>query len=179
MGIVAVLVWANLGRPLFFTQERPGLNGQIFRLRKFRTMTLDCDDSGRPLEDSARLTSFGRLLRSSSLDELPELANVLLGEMSLVGPRPLLVAYLGRYDSFQSRRHSVRPGVTGLTQVKGRNAIDWKRKLELDVWYVDHLSAGLDLEILSLTTWKILTREGVNQPGRATMDEFLGSPESR
>jgi sugar transferase EpsL len=176
MGFIAVLVWAHLGRPLLFIQERPGLYGQIFRLKKFRTMTQDRDGSGKLLADCARLTPFGRFLRRTSLDELPELTNVLLGEMSLVGPRPLLVAYLGRYDSFQSRRHNVRPGVTGLTQVKGRNAIDWKKKFELDIWYVDHLSVVVDLEILSLTAWKILTREGVNQPGQATMDEFMGSP---
>lgn len=138
-------------------------------------MTFGRDASGEFLPDSVRLTSFGRFLRSTSLDELPGLFNVLRGEMSLVGPRPLLTAYLSRYDSRQRRRHDVRPGITGLTQISGRNSISWEGKFDLDVWYVDHLSFWLDIEILCLTIWKIIKREGISQPGHATMEEFLGS----
>lgn len=175
MAIVALAVCVVFGRPVFFSQMRPGLNGRTFKIRKFRTMTIKRDVSGRLLPDGARLTAFGRFLRSTSLDELPELWNVLRGEMSLVGPRPLLTEYLPRYSARQRRRHEVRPGITGLTQVSGRNAITWEQKFDLDVWYVDHVSFGLDLKILALTLWKIARREGISQPGHATMEEFRGT----
>ena len=151
------------------------MNGTTFKIRKFRSMNRERDSSGVLLPYRDRLGFFGRFLRSVSLDELPELFNVLKGDMSLVGPRPLLMAYLPRYDAHQKRRHEVRPGITGLTQVSGRNAITWEEKLDLDIWYVDHVSFWLDLQILALTVWKILKREGINQPGHATMEEFLGS----
>ena len=170
-----MLVWVNFGGPVFFTQIRPGIYQKPFRIFKFRTMTFACSENGDLLPDGERLTTFGRFLRSTSLDELPELFNVLKGDMSLVGPRPLLMAYLPRYNAHQKRRHEVRPGITGLTQVCGRNAITWEEKFDLDVWYVDHVSFWLDLQILALTVWKILKREGINQPGHATMEEFLGS----
>ncbi len=175
MGLIAILVWTTLGRPVFFIQERPGLEGRPFRVRKFRTMTESRDIAGRLLPDATRLTAFGRFLRSTSLDELPELINVIRGDMSLVGPRPLLMPYLDRYNAHQCRRHEVRPGITGLTQVCGRNALSWEQKFAYDVWYVDHLSLRLDLAILGRTIWKIMTREGINQPGQATMEEFRGS----
>jgi lipopolysaccharide/colanic/teichoic acid biosynthesis glycosyltransferase len=174
MGFIAMLVWFNFGRPIIFSQLRPGLNGRLFKVFKFRTMTITRDANGGLLPDDARMTPFGRFLRGTSLDELPELLNVLRGEMSMVGPRPLLAAYLARYDAHQFRRHNVKPGITGLTQVSGRNAITWDQKFELDIRYVENYSFWLDLRILSLTIWKILIREGINQPGRATMDEFRG-----
>ncbi len=177
---VALLVRLRLGAPVLFRQERPGLSGQPFTLYKFRTMTDARDASGRSAPDSERLTAFGRLLRATSLDELPELFNVVRGDMSLVGPRPLLTQYLQRYTPEQARRHEVRPGVTGWAQVNGRNALTWERKFELDVWYVDHRSLRLDLRILTLTVWKILRREGISEVGHATAREFMGTnPASR
>jgi lipopolysaccharide/colanic/teichoic acid biosynthesis glycosyltransferase len=176
---VLVLLWVavrlRLGRPALFRQRRPGLGGRPFTLVKFRTMTDRQDASGRPLPDEARLTPFGRWLRSTSLDELPELWNVLLGDMSIVGPRPLLMKYLDRYTPEQARRHEVRPGLTGWTQVNGRNALDWERKFDLDVWYVDHRSIWLDLRILARTLTILASREGVSAPGMATTEDFQGT----
>ncbi|MFN3388533.1 MAG: sugar transferase [Allosphingosinicella sp.] len=175
--LVALAVWANLGRPVLFRQRRPGLHGAPFELIKFRTMRND-PKAGSGLEsDAQRLTRFGRLLRASSLDELPELWNVLRGDMSLVGPRPLLMQYLGRYTPEQARRHEVRPGVTGWAQVNGRNALSWEEKFRLDVWYVDNRSFWLDLRILWLTVRKVLAREGISADGEATMPRFTGSPQ--
>jgi len=173
--LVAFLVRWKLGKPVLFQQLRPGYKGRLFALYKFRTMTEEHDHQGALLSDEVRLGSLGRFLRSSSLDELPELLNVLRGEMSLVGPRPLLVQYLERYSPEQARRHDVLPGITGWAQVNGRNALAWEDKFEFDVWYVDHWSLVLDLKILTLTLWKVLTREGINQPGHATAEEFMGS----
>ncbi|WP_029215676.1 sugar transferase [Kallotenue papyrolyticum] len=175
LALLAVLVRVRLGAPVLFRQQRPGLHGQPFTLYKFRTMTDARDAQGRLLPDAQRLTRFGRFLRSTSLDELPELFNVLKGEMSLVGPRPLLMEYLERYTPEQMRRHAVRPGITGWAQINGRNALSWEQKFALDVWYVDHQSLWLDLKILALTLWKIIKREGISQPGQATMEEFRGS----
>ncbi len=158
-----------------FRQQRPGLHGRPFLLLKFRTMTDARDASGTLLPDAARLTAFGRFLRAASLDELPELLNVLKGDMSLVGPRPLLMQYLGRYTPEQARRHEVRPGITGWAQVNGRNAISWEEKFRLDVWYVDHQSLWLDIRIIAMTIGKILKREGISHPGQATMEEFTGA----
>lgn len=177
LGVIAVLVRRNLGSPVLFTQERPGLHGEIFRLYKFRTMREAVGPDGRPLPDSERLTAFGRILRSTSMDELPELWNVLRGDMSLVGPRPLLVEYLDRYTPEQARRHDVRPGITGLAQVEGRNSASWARKLALDVWYVDNHSLWLDLCILCRTLAKVVSREGISAPGEATMHPFRGDEE--
>ena len=177
--VLAVLVRVKLGKPVFFTQERPGLHGRIFRLIKFRSMRDAYDHEGKLLPDEQRLTSFGRFLRSSSLDELPELFNVLKGEMSLVGPRPLLVVYLDRYTSDQARRHNVLPGITGWAQVNGRNTLSWEDKFKLDVWYVDHQSLWLDIRILFLTLWKAIKREGISAPGSATAPEFMGSLEEK
>ena len=173
---VAGAIRLTLGAPVLFSQERPGLHARPFRLRKFRTMTTATDASGRPLPDDRRLTPLGRWLRATSLDELPELWNVLRGEMSLVGPRPLLVEYLPRYTPEQARRHDVRPGLTGWAQVHGRNAVGWEERLALDVWYVDHRSFGLDLRILARTVGLVLRREGVHAPGAATMPAFTGRP---
>jgi sugar transferase EpsL len=175
LGIVALLVWVQLGAPVLFRQCRPGLGGESFTILKFRTMTDALDGNGDLQPDAQRLTRLGQLLRSTSLDELPELINVLRGEMSLVGPRPLLMQYLERYTPEQARRHEVRPGITGWAQVNGRNALSWEERFELDVWYVDHLSLWLDLKIVALTLCKIVTREGISQPGQATMEEFMGS----
>ncbi|HEX5460819.1 MAG TPA: sugar transferase [Steroidobacteraceae bacterium] len=175
MGIVALVVRCSLGRPVLFRQWRPGRNGREFQLLKFRTMIEACDERGRPLPDHERLTGFGKLLRRTSLDELPELINVLKGEMSLVGPRPLLAEYLPLYTPEQSRRHEVRPGITGWAQVNGRNAISWERKFELDVWYVDHASIWLDMKILWMTVSEVLRGHGVEQPGTATAEIFRGS----
>lgn len=172
--LLALLVRLRLGSPVLFRQQRPGLCGQPFTLFKFRTMTDARDAQGHLLPDANRLTRFGRFLRSTSLDELPELFNVLKGEMSLVGPRPLLMQYLERYTPEQVRRHEVKPGLTGWAQVNGRNALTWEQKFALDVWYVDHWSLWLDLSIILLTAWKVLIREGISQPGQATMKEFLG-----
>lgn len=172
--VVVALVRITLGSPVFFTQDRPGLNGRIFRLLKFRTMRTDKGPDGRLLPDDQRLTNVGRFLRSTSIDELPELWNVVRGEMSLVGPRPLLVSYLKRYSREQSRRHEVRPGVTGWAQVNGRNAVDWEERFRLDVWYVDHRSFILDLRILWLTVSTVLRREGISGANTETMKEFSG-----
>jgi sugar transferase EpsL len=173
--VVALVIRLRLGAPVLFTQERLGFEGRPFWIRKFRTMTDGLDDNGNPLPDSERLTVTGRFLRAASLDELPELINVLLGEMSLVGPRPLHSRYRGRYTPHQFRRHEVLPGITGWAQVRGRNALSWEQKFALDVWYVDHQSLGLDLKIIALTLLKIVEREGISQPGEATMEEFKGS----
>lgn len=171
---LAVLVRVKLGAPVLFRQSRPGLGGKIFALTKFRTMTEARDAGGALRADADRLTPFGRWLRASSLDELPELLNVLKGEMSLVGPRPLLVQYLPRYSAEQRRRHEVPPGLTGWAQINGRNALSWSEKFRLDVWYVDHRSLGLDLRILLRTVWQVLARKGISAPGEATMPEFRG-----
>lgn len=172
---VAGLVWIRLGRPVVFRHERPGLRGHLFTLYKFRTMADTRDGQGALLPDAQRLSGVGRVLRSTSLDELPECWNVLRGDMSLVGPRPLLTQYMGRYSAEQARRHLVRPGITGWAQVNGRNAITWEQKFALDVWYVNHLSWWLDVRILARTAWKILSREGISSPGQATMEEFRGA----
>ncbi|MGQ9908259.1 MAG: sugar transferase [Candidatus Flexifilum sp.] len=173
--LIGLLVAVRLGRPILFRQVRPGLHGKPFTIYKFRTMTDARDADGHLLPDAERLTPFGRFLRSTSLDELPELFNVLKGDMSLVGPRPLLMEYLDRYTPEQARRHHVRPGITGWAQINGRNAIAWEEKFALDVWYVDHISLGLDLRILALTVWKVLRREGISQQGEATVSYFQGS----
>lgn len=175
--VVALLVRLKLGSPVLFRQQRPGLHGKPFWLLKFRTMTDARDAEGNLLPDAQRLTPFGRFLRATSLDEFPELLNVLKGEMSLVGPRPLLMQYLERYTPEQARRHEVRPGITGWAQVNGRNALSWEEKFALDVWYVDHQSLWLDLKILFLTFWKVFRREGISQEGQATMEEFIGTAE--
>jgi sugar transferase EpsL len=176
IGILAMLVFVFHGAPILFTQERPGRGGKQFRMLKFRSMTSARDDLGMLLPDAQRLTPFGQFLRSSSLDELPGLWNVLCGDMSLVGPRPLLVEYLDRYTTVQARRHEVRPGITGWAQVNGRNAISWEQKFEFDVWYVDHQTFLLDLRILWMTAMKVLKRDGINAAGDATMPKFMGSP---
>ncbi len=173
--LLGILVAILLGSPVLFRQRRPGLHGRPFWLLKFRTMTDARDAGGALLPDAVRLTAFGRFLRAASLDELPELFNVLKGEMSLVGPRPLLMQYLERYTPEQARRHEVKPGITGWAQVNGRNAITWEEKFKLDVWYVDNWSLWLDIKIIAMTIWKILKREGINQPGQATMEEFMGN----
>lgn len=170
--LTAILVRLKLGSPVLFCQQRPGLGGSPFFLYKFRTMTDARDAQGNLLPDKERLTGFGRFLRSTSLDELPELLNVMKGDMSLVGPRPLLMQYLERYSPEQARRHEVKPGLTGWAQVNGRNAITWEEKFQLDVWYVDNRSLRLDMKIIFLTIWKIFKREGINQAGQATMEEF-------
>lgn len=175
MAIIAFLVLIKLGSPVLFRQIRPGLHGKPFVLYKFRTMTDARDEDGNLLPDELRLTPFGKFLRSTSLDELPELFNVLKGDMSLVGPRPLLMQYLDRYTPEQARRHEVKPGITGWAQINGRNALSWEEKFELDVWYVDNWSIWLDLKILLLTVLKVIKREGIHADGHATMPEFLGS----
>ena len=172
------LIWQvrrKLGSPVFFRQTRPGLHGRPFEMVKFRTMTDARGDDGNLLSDAERLTAFGRFLRATSLDELPELWNVLRGDMSLVGPRPLLMEYLPLYSPEQARRHEVRPGITGWAQVNGRNALSWDDKFKLDVWYVDHRSLWLDVKILWLTVKKVLVREGISAAGEATMSKFTGS----
>jgi len=174
-----LLVWVFLGWPVLFSQARPGLHGTIFNLYKFRSMRDLRDANGNLLPDELRLTSFGRFLRSSSLDELPELFNVLKGEMSLVGPRPLLIAYLERYTPEQARRHEALPGLTGWAQVNGRNALTWEEKFALDVWYVDHRSFWLDIRILFMTLLKVFKREAINTPGSATSPEFMGTQEKK
>lgn len=173
--VLALLVRFQLGTPVLFRQQRPGMHGKPFIMYKFRTMTDESDRNGNLHPDAARLTPFGRFLRSSSLDELPELINVLKGEMSLVGPRPLLLEYLPLYSPDQARRHEVRPGITGWAQVNGRNAISWEEKFKLDVWYVDNQSFWLDIKILFLTVKKVFIREGISQEGQATMAAFKGS----
>ena len=173
--VVAGLVRRRLGSPVVFAQERPGRDGRPFRLRKFRTMTDERDETGELLPDAQRLPAFGAFLRSTSLDELPEIVNVVRGDMSLVGPRPLLMHYLPRYTPAQSRRHEVRPGLTGWAQVNGRNAVSWEQKFELDVWYVDHVSFRLDLQILWRTALQVVRRDGISSHGHATAPEFEGS----
>lgn len=175
MAIIALLIRIKLGPGVFFRQQRPGLHGKPFTMLKFRTMTDARDAQGNLLPDDQRLTPFGRFLRSTSLDELPELLCVLRGEMSLVGPRPLLMQYLERYTPEQRRRHEVLPGITGLAQINGRNALSWEQKFAYDVQYVDQLSFWLDVKILFLTLWKVIKREGISQPGCATAEEFRGS----
>lgn len=173
---VTLAIRIKTGGPALFTQERPGLNGKIFKIYKFRTMTNARDADGNLLPDHERLFPLGRLLRKTSLDELPQFFNVLRGELSLVGPRPLLVKYLPLYSPEQARRHDVPPGITGWAQVNGRNALSWDERLALDVWYVDHWSVWLDLKILGMTMVKVLKRSGVSAEGHATMPEFTGSP---
>lgn len=173
--VSGLLVRVKLGSPVLFKQIRPGLREKSFAIFKFRTMTDARDKEGKPLPDKLRLTPFGRFLRAASIDELPELLNVLKGDMSLVGPRPLLMQYLDLYSPKQARRHEVKPGITGWAQVNGRNAITWEEKFNLDVWYVDHQSFLLDMKIIFMTLWKILKREGISQPGQATMEEFKGT----
>jgi sugar transferase EpsL len=173
--VLYLLIAARLGRPVFFRQCRPGYHGQPFKIIKFRSMSDDRDSQGQLLPDEERLTSLGRFLRATSLDEIPELINVLRGEMSLVGPRPLLMQYLERYSPEQARRHEVLPGITGWAQINGRNALSWEDKFRLDVWYVDHQSFALDVKILLQTLWKVLRREGISQPGQATAEEFMGT----
>jgi lipopolysaccharide/colanic/teichoic acid biosynthesis glycosyltransferase len=176
--LLAVIAWQvrrRLGAPVLFRQLRPGRNGIPFEIIKFRTMRDAVDERGEPLPDGERLTPFGRLLRATSLDELPELWNVLRGDMSLVGPRPLLMEYLPLYSAEQFRRHAVRPGITGWAQVNGRNALSWEAKFRLDIWYVEHQSFWLDLKILAMTLGKVLAREGISARGEATMPKFTGS----
>ncbi len=172
MLVAAVSILVSMGAPVIFRQQRPGKNKVPFTLLKFRTMRNESDNSGRMLPDAERLTLVGRMLRASSLDELPQLWNVVRGELSLVGPRPLLMQYLDRYTAEQTRRHEVLPGITGWAQVNGRNALSWPEKFKLDVWYVDHWSLGLDLRILCKTLWLVVTRRGISQPGHTTMPEF-------
>lgn len=172
--LISLLVSYYHGRPILFKQQRPGLMGRPFTIYKYRTMTDARNTDGQLLPDDQRLTKFGRFLRSTSLDELPELFNVVRGQMSLVGPRPLLMQYLERYSPEQARRHNVLPGITGWAQINGRNAITWEDKFKLDVWYVDHWSIGLDFKILLITLYKAITREGINQPGHVTAEEFMG-----
>ena len=173
--VVAILVRVKLGSPILFSQQRPGLNGKIFRMYKFRSMTDERDELGNLLPNEKRLTPFGQKLRSTSLDELPGLLNVLKGDMSLVGPRPLLVEYLPLYNREQARRHEMRPGITGWAQVNGRNAISWEDKFKLDVWYVDNQSFWLDVKILLLTVKKVFVRDGINSSDNVTMPKFKGT----
>jgi sugar transferase EpsL len=173
--LIAILVRILLGAPVLFRQQRPGYRGQPFYLYKFRTMTDKRGHDGQLLPDSARLTGLGSFLRALSLDELPELFNILRGDMSLVGPRPLLMEYLPLYSADQMRRHEVYPGVTGWAQIHGRNALEWPARFALDTWYVDHRSFWLDVKILLITLWKVISREGINQPGQATTEYFTGN----
>ena len=173
--ILIYLIRKNLGEPVFFTQERPGKDGKPFKMIKFRSMRDAVDKDGNPLPDSERLTPFGKKLRATSLDELPELWNVLKGEMSLVGPRPLLMSYLPLYNEFQNRRHEMRPGVTGWAQVNGRNALSWDEKFAHDIWYIDHYSFWLDMKILFLTVKKVFIKEGISAEGEAAMPYFTGN----
>jgi lipopolysaccharide/colanic/teichoic acid biosynthesis glycosyltransferase len=173
--VVAILVKVKLGSPIIFTQDRPGLNGKIFKLYKFRTMSDAKDENGNLLPDEERLGHFGKVLRSTSLDELPELLNIVLGTMSIVGPRPLLVRYLDRYNEHQARRHEARPGLTGLAQVNGRNAVSWEEKFDYDVQYVDHITFHGDWKIIFKTVLAVLKREGISSETSATMEEFMGT----
>ena len=175
LGVLALVIRFSLGSPVLFRQKRLGLRGRPFYIRKFRTMNEEHDAQGNLLPDAQRLSPVGRFMRALSLDELPELVNVLRGEMSLIGPRPLHCRYRERYTREQFRRHEVLPGITGWAQVNGRNALSWEQKFDLDVWYVDHQTMWLDLKILMLTAWKILKREGISQAGEATMEEFRGN----
>jgi sugar transferase EpsL len=179
LALIAILVRLKLGSPVLFRQQRPGLRGQPFTVYKFRTMTDTRDESGNLLADSERLTPFGVFMRSTSIDELPEFLNVLIGDMSVVGPRPLLMQYLDRYTPEQARRHEVKPGLTGWAQVNGRNVLRWEDKFKLDVWYVDNRSFLLDLKIILLTIWKIIKREGISQPGHITAEEFKGVAQNK
>lgn len=176
--LLVIAVWlhfANKGAGAFFMQERPGKDGKLFKVIKFKSMTDERDEDGQLLPDAQRLTAVGRFIRSTSLDELPQLLNVLKGDMALIGPRPLLPQYLPLYSKEQARRHEVRPGITGWAQVHGRNAISWTEKFKLDVWYVDHVSLRVDLEVVFLTIKKVLKREGISQEGQATMEMFNGN----
>ncbi len=172
--VVTLLVRMRLGSPVFFSQLRPGLHARPFYMLKFRTMTNAKGSDGRLLLDDKRMTRLGNFMRKTSIDELPEFVNVFKGDMSLVGPRPLLMQYLDRYMPEQARRHEVKPGITGWAQIHGRNALTWEEKFKLDVWYVDNWSLWLDIKIIAMTIWKILQREGISQPGQATMEEFKG-----
>ena len=175
LALASLAVLLQDGRPILFRQQRPGLDGDIFSLYKLRTMRSDHDKDGKPLPDHLRLTSLGKFLRASSIDDLPNLFNVLRGEMSLVGPRPLLVQYLERYTPTQMRRHEVLPGITGWAQVNGRNMLSWEDKFSLDIWYVEHWSLWLDIRILAMTIWKVMKRDGISAPGEATTQEFTGT----
>ncbi len=179
LALLALAVRWKLGRPVLFAQTRPGRYGAPFAFYKFRTMTEARDAAGELLPDAARLTPFGELMRKLSVDELPQLLNVLKGEMSLVGPRPLLMEYLPLYSRQQARRHEVRPGITGWAQVNGRNALAWEERFELDLWYVEHRSFWLDLKIIAMTAWRVLRPQGIAQPGQATMTKFTGSQRGR
>lgn len=179
IGATAAAIRLSIGPPVFFVQQRPGKGARPFQLVKFRTMTDERDAQGNLLPDEQRLTQVGRVVRSLSLDELPQLWNVFQGDMSLVGPRPLLMRYVSRYSAHQARRHEVLPGITGWAQVNGRNALSWEQKFDLDVWYVDHWSPWLDAKILALTFLKVLRRDGISEEGQATMSEFMGSPASQ
>ena len=174
---IAGIIRMKMGPKVIFCQKRPGLGGIPFKIYKFRTMNNSYDKSGMLLPDSDRLTRFGKFLRSTSFDELPELINVIKGDMSIVGPRPLLMQYLERYTQEQARRHEVLPGITGWAQINGRNALNWEDKFRFDTWYVEHWSLQLDIKILALTFWKTIKREGISQPGHATSEEFMGSVE--
>ena len=178
MLITAILVRTKLGSPVIFKQERPGLNGKIFKLYKFRSMIDKKDEKGNLLPDEERLTHFGKVLRSTSLDELPELFNILKGDMAVVGPRPLLVKYLSRYNEHQARRHEVRPGFTGYAQVNGRNALTWEEKFDEDIYYVDHISFLMDWKIIFKTVVTVLKREGISSQTSSTMEEFFGTPDN-
>jgi lipopolysaccharide/colanic/teichoic acid biosynthesis glycosyltransferase len=175
--VISLVILIQIGRPVLFIKMRPGLNGKPFYMYKFRTMTDETDEQGNLLPDELRLTRLGKFLRSTSLDELPELFNVIKGDMSLVGPRPLLMQYLERYTPEQARRHEVKPGITGWAQINGRNAITWEEKFVLDVWYVDNWSLWLDMKILAMTLVKVFRREGISAEGEATMPEFMGNYE--
>ena len=175
MMIIAVFVFVNLGRPVFFTQVRPGYRGKLFKIYKFRSMNDLVNKKGMQISDIERFTTFGLLMRSSSIDELPSLWNVFIGDMSLVGPRPLLVEYLPLYNKEQARRHDLRPGITGWAQINGRNALSWREKFELDIWYVDNHTFFLDLKILLMTIKKVLFREGIAEKGQVTMSKFTGN----
>ena len=177
--IVSRKVKKNLGSPVLFRQVRPGLHGQPFEMIKFRTMKDALDAEGHPLPDSERLTPFGKMLRATSLDEMPELWNVIKGDMSIVGPRPLLMEYLPLYNSDQAKRHNVRPGITGHAQVNGRNAISWEKKFELDTWYVEHQSLWLDFKIMLKTVKKVIAKDDISAEGEATMSKFTGTPEQK
>jgi sugar transferase EpsL len=174
--ILAILIRLKLSSPILFRQQRPGLRGKAFVIYKFKTMTDQCDSSGNLLPDEQRLPAFGRFLRSTSFDELPELFNVLKGDMSIVGPRPLMMKYLDRYSPEQARRHEVKPGITGWAQINGRNAISWEDRFKLDIWYVDNQTFWLDMKIIFKTIRNVIAKEGITQQGRATMDEFMGTP---
>lgn len=173
--ITALVILVSYGPPIFFVHERPGKEGKPFKLIKFRSMRDARDQEGNILADAERITRFGQFMRRTSIDELPEFYNVLRGDMSLVGPRPLLMQYLQRYSAEQARRHDVLPGVTGWAQINGRNAISWDDKFKYDLWYIDHWTFWLDIKIIFLTIWKVLKGDGISQPGRATMDEFMGN----